>query len=68
MMVGDIVLTQYSSRSIPGTYCLGRIIAVEQDADNLVRTCQLKYHLLKPINADNRESTSSNQDSSVSRK
>ena len=57
MMVGDVVLIQYSSRSIPGTYRLGRIIAVELDADNLVRTCLVRYHLVKPINAANREST-----------
>ena len=57
MMVGDVVLIQYSSRSIPGTYRLGRIIAVEQDADNLVRTCLVRYHLVKPVNDANREST-----------
>ena len=38
MMVGDVVLIQYSSKSIPGTYRLGRVTEVELDEDNLVRT------------------------------
>ena len=57
MMVGDVVLIQYSSRSIPGTYRLGRIMAVELDADTMVRTCLVRYNLVKPINAANLEST-----------
>ena len=46
--VGDIVLIQYSSKSIPGTYRLGRVRHVEVDADKLVRTCTVVYHLCKP--------------------
>ena len=57
MMVGDVVLIQYSSKSIPGIYHLGRVTEVELDEDNLVRTCLVRYHLLKPIKADNRDST-----------
>ena len=57
MMVGDVVLIQYSSKSIPGTYRLGRVTEVELDDDNLVRTCLVRHHLLKPIKADNRDST-----------
>ena len=57
MEVGDVVLIQYSSKSAPGTYRLGRITAVEHDEDNLVRTCLVRYHLLKPITNDNRKST-----------
>ena len=57
MKVGDVVLIQYSSKSAPGTYRLGRVTAVERDEDNLVRTCLVRYHLLKPITNDNRKST-----------
>ena len=42
---GDIVLIQYASRSSPGTYRLGRVTSVEVDADELVRTCTVKYSL-----------------------
>ena len=45
---GDIVLIQYSSKTVPGTYRLGRILNVEVDADDLVRTCTVRYHLCKP--------------------
>ena len=57
MMARDVVLIQYSSKSIPGTYHLGRVTEVELDEDNLVRTCLVRYHLVKPIKADNRDST-----------
>ena len=45
---GDIVLIQYSSKTVPGTYRLGRILNVEVDADDLVQTCTVRYHLCKP--------------------
>ena len=48
LSVGDIVLIQYSSKSAPGTYRLGRICNVEVDVDGLVRTCTVQYHLCKP--------------------
>ena len=48
MCTGDIVLIQYSSKTAPGTYRLGRIISVEIDADHLVRTCTVRYILSKP--------------------
>ena len=44
---GDIVLIQYTSRSSPGTYSLGRVMTVEKNADELVRTCTVKYVLYK---------------------
>ena len=47
LSVGDIVLIQYSSKSAPGTYRLGRVREVEIDADGLVRTCTVQYHLCK---------------------
>ena len=46
--VGDIVLIQYSSKTAPGTYRLGRIQEVEVDLDGLVRTCNVRYNLCKP--------------------
>ena len=52
----DVVLIQYSSKSAPGTYRLGRVIQVELDEDNLVRTCVVKYRLVKPITGANRQS------------
>ena len=42
---GDVVLIQYSSKTVPGTYRLGRIRSVEIDDDGLVRTCIVKYVL-----------------------
>ena len=56
MVVGDVVLIMYASKSAPGTYRMGRVSAVELDDDDLVRTCTLKYHLIKPINDQNRNS------------
>ena len=56
MVVGDVVLIRYSSKSAPGTYRLGRVTDVELDNDNLVRTCTVKYNLVKPIDATNRNS------------
>ena len=47
--VDDIVLIKYSAKSIPGSYRLGRVTKVVVDNDNLVRTCTVKYHLIKPI-------------------
>ena len=35
---GDIVLIQYSSKSKAGEYRLGRVVSVEIDSDDLVRT------------------------------
>ena len=47
--VGDIVLIEYKSKSFPGSYRLGRVTNVEVDVtDGLVRTCTVKYKLIKP--------------------
>ena len=51
--VDDIVLIKYSSKSFPGTYRLGRVKKVDVDSDNLVRTCTVRYHLVKQITALN---------------
>ena len=51
--VNDIVLIKYSMKSFPGTYCLGRVKKVDVDSDNLVRTCTVRYHLVKQITATN---------------
>ena len=56
MAFDDVVLIQCSSKSALGTYRLGRVIQVELDEDNLVRTCVVKYRLVKPITDANRES------------
>ena len=49
MCVGDIVLIEYKSKSFPGSYRLGRVTNVEVDVtDGLVRTCTVKYKLIKP--------------------
>ena len=56
IMVGDVVLIEYSSKSLPGTYRLGRVRDVEIDPrDNLVRTCTVMYKLVKPITEKNRD-------------
>ena len=57
MAVGDVVLIQYSSKSAPGTYRLGRVTSIEFDQDNLVRTCVVMYCLVKPVTENNRKST-----------
>ena len=56
MMVGDVVLIEYSSKSAPGTYRLGRVKNVEIDEDNLVRTCTVSYKLIKPVTDKNKNS------------
>ena len=43
--VSDVVLIQYSSKSSPGTYRLGRIINTELEEDGVARTCTAKYGL-----------------------
>ena len=53
---GDVVLIEYKSKSAPGTYRLGRMLNVEMDDDNLVRTCTVSYKLIRPITARNRDS------------
>ena len=42
------MLIQYSSKTVPGTYRLGRVKDVEMDSDGLVRTCNVHYNLCKP--------------------
>ena len=54
MVVGDVVLIQYSSKSAPGTYRLGRVSQIEVDEDNLVRTCTVIYKLVKPVTDKNK--------------
>ena len=50
---GDVVLIEYKSKSMPGTYRLGKVLAVETDRDGLVRTCTVLYKLVKPVTKDN---------------
>ena len=44
-MPGDVVLIQYASKTTPGTYRLVKIMSVEMDKNELVRTCVVQYHL-----------------------
>ena len=53
--VGDVVLIEYKSKTAPGTYRLGKVIAVEVDTDNLVRTCTVLYKLVRPITDKNKD-------------
>ena len=50
-----MVLIEYKSKSAPGTYRLGRVINVEVDKDNLVRTCTVLYKLVKSVTPRNRQ-------------
>ena len=52
---GDVVLIEYKSKSASGTYRLGKVINVEVDKDNLVRTCTVLYKLVKPVTPRNRQ-------------
>jgi len=57
MRPGDVVLIEYKSKSMPGTYRLGRVRDVEIDEqDKLVRTCTVVYKLIKPITDTNKNS------------
>ena len=49
MAVGDVIMIQYSSKSKSGEYRLGRVVSVELDDDNLVRTCVVKYSLVQHL-------------------
>ena len=39
------MLVQYASKTVSGTYRLGRVLSVEIDNDSLVRICAVHYHL-----------------------
>ena len=45
--VGDVVLISYPDKSKTGTYRLGVVDSVEIDPDGLVRTCQVRYRLVR---------------------
>ena len=56
MSVGDIVLIEYKAKSFSGTYRLGRVDSVEVvPTDNLVRTCNVVYKLIKPSARNSRD-------------
>ena len=44
---GDVVLISYSDKSKTGTYRLGLVESVETDSDGLVRTCDVRYRLVR---------------------
>ena len=54
MRVGDVVLVEYSSKSSPGTYRLAKVIEVEVDVDDLVRTCIIIYSLIAELREEDR--------------
>jgi len=45
--IGNVVLISYSDQSKTGTFKLGRVINIEVDEDNLVRTCTVSYRLIR---------------------
>ena len=55
MQVGDVVLIEYKTKASPGTYRLGRVKAVQLDSDQLVRTCDVTYSLIKPSRRNSRD-------------
>ena len=44
---GDVVLIMYTGKSKSAEYKLGRIVSVEVDPDQLVRTCLVRYSLVQ---------------------
>ena len=55
MRQGDVVLIWYSSKSKSGEYRLGRVVVVEVDDDELVRTCIVRYSLVQHIYGKERD-------------
>ena len=45
--VGDVVLISYTDKSKTGTYKMGVVDSVEIDIDGLVRTCEVRYRLVR---------------------
>ena len=45
--IGDVVLISYTDKSKTGTYRLGIVQQVEVDQDDLVRTCEVHYRLVR---------------------
>ena len=44
---GDVILLSYIDKSKIGTWKLGIVSSVEKDADDLIRSCNVKYRLLR---------------------
>ena len=53
---GDIVLIMYTGKSKSSEYKMGRIVAVEVDPDQLVRTCLVRYSLVQNMPKEERDS------------
>ena len=53
---GDVVLIMYTGKSKAAEYKLGRIVAVEVDTDQLVRTCLVRYSLVQNMTKEERHS------------
>ena len=54
MVEGDVVLIHYTSVVKAGTFRIGRVVLVEVDADQLVRTVIVKYSLLQNLSQEER--------------
>ena len=46
LRVGDVVLIHYEGKSKPGSYRLGVVVDIEEDADGCVRTVTVEYSIL----------------------
>ena len=51
---GDVVLIKYATKSKSGEYRLGRVVSVEVDPDQLVRTCLVRYSLVQHMSGKDR--------------
>ena len=49
LCVGDVLLIKYEAKSKPGKYCLGIVLEVEEDQDQLVRTVTVVYSLFQEV-------------------
>ena len=49
MVVGDVVMIQYSGKCVPATYRLGVVTAVVVETDGLVRTVEVEYSILAEL-------------------
>ena len=56
MRKGDIVLIMYTGKAKSAEYKLGRVVAVEVDPDQLVRTCLVRYSLVQNMPKEERDS------------
>ena len=56
MRLGDVDLIIYTGKSKSAEYKLGRVVSVEVDQDQLVRTCLVRYSLVQNMPKKERDS------------